>query len=151
MNDNIDLTEILRYCPKGIKLYSPIFGDVILQSVRPELDENAIIVDTPEGGRTAWFSRYGIYLTGYNGECLLFPDKEQRDWAKFKPDLAIDTPVMVSADGVSWELRYYAGNHMAYVNGLNSNTTIVTSSWEYVIPFVDILPPLKCRDSRMLA
>lgn len=28
MNENIDLTKILKDCPKGWKLYSTIFGDV---------------------------------------------------------------------------------------------------------------------------
>ena len=28
MNENIDLTEILKDCPKGWELYSPIFGKV---------------------------------------------------------------------------------------------------------------------------
>ena len=28
MNNNVDLTKILKYCPKGTKLYSTIFGEV---------------------------------------------------------------------------------------------------------------------------
>ena len=28
MNENIDLTEILKGCPKGTKLYSTIFGEI---------------------------------------------------------------------------------------------------------------------------
>ena len=28
MNENIDLTKILKNCPKGTKLYSTIFGEV---------------------------------------------------------------------------------------------------------------------------
>ena len=28
MNENIDLTKILKNCPKGTKLHSTIFGDV---------------------------------------------------------------------------------------------------------------------------
>lgn len=27
MNKNIDLTEILKDCPKGTKFYSPVWGD----------------------------------------------------------------------------------------------------------------------------
>lgn len=33
MNENIDLTKILKDCPKGTKLYSTIFGDVELVRV----------------------------------------------------------------------------------------------------------------------
>ena len=28
MNENIDLTKILKDCPKGWKFWSPIFGEV---------------------------------------------------------------------------------------------------------------------------
>ena len=35
MNENIDLAKILKDCPKGFQLYSPIFGIVYLKSVTP--------------------------------------------------------------------------------------------------------------------
>ena len=28
MNENLDLTKILKGCPKGTKFYSPIYGEV---------------------------------------------------------------------------------------------------------------------------
>ena len=28
MNENIDLTNILKDCPKGWKLYTPLYGEV---------------------------------------------------------------------------------------------------------------------------
>lgn len=28
MNENVDLTKILKECPKGWKLWSPLFGEV---------------------------------------------------------------------------------------------------------------------------
>ena len=34
MNENLNLVEILKDCPKGTKLYSPVYGDVELFSVR---------------------------------------------------------------------------------------------------------------------
>ncbi len=33
MNENIDLTKILKELPKGTKLYSPLFGEVYLTEV----------------------------------------------------------------------------------------------------------------------
>lgn len=33
MNENINLVEILKDCPKGTKLYSPLFGEVTLLAV----------------------------------------------------------------------------------------------------------------------
>ena len=80
MNENIDLTKILKDCPKGTRLYSMVHGDVrfkgitgsILYPIRIRLDDN-----DDEG-----FSADGKIFNGF-GECVLFPSKDQRDWSKF--------------------------------------------------------------------
>ena len=36
MNENLNLVEILKDCPSGTKLYSPIYGDVELVEVKVE-------------------------------------------------------------------------------------------------------------------
>ena len=82
MNENLNLVEILKDCPKGTKLYSPIFGEV-------ELDKIDIHSDPPirvlcKYGKDG-FSKDGRICPAYNSECVLFPSKEQRDWSKFKP------------------------------------------------------------------
>ena len=82
MNEKLNLVEILKDCPKGTKLYSPIFGEV-------ELDKIDIHSDPPirvlcKYGKDG-FSKDGRICPAYNGECVLFPSKEQRDWRKFKP------------------------------------------------------------------
>lgn len=33
MNENINLVDILKGCPKGTELYSPLFGEVTLHKV----------------------------------------------------------------------------------------------------------------------
>ena len=38
MNENIDLTKILKDCPKGTKLYSPVFGEVIFNEISLDQD-----------------------------------------------------------------------------------------------------------------
>ena len=80
MNENIDLTKILKDCPKGTKLYSPIFGEVDFEKIR-SYDKYAII--TKKGSYTATFTEEGFYRADVDGECLLFPSKDQRDWSKF--------------------------------------------------------------------
>ena len=80
MNENINLCEILRDCPKGTKLYSPIFGEVDFEKIRSD-DKYAII--TKKGSYTATFTDEGFYRADVDGECLLFPSKDQRDWSKF--------------------------------------------------------------------
>ena len=79
MNENIDLTKILRDCPEGFQLYSPIFGIVYFKSVTPY---NVHVTTIRE--IEAIFRKNGEYFTEYeDSECILFPSKDQRDWSKF--------------------------------------------------------------------
>ena len=82
MNENLNLVEILKDCPEGTKLYSPVFGEVEFESIN---DIIGPIVVTTNTGNAECFTADGKMYTYYNGECLLFPSKEQRDWSKFKP------------------------------------------------------------------
>ena len=84
-NKNIDLTKILKDCPKGTKLYSTIFGDVELVSVYKN-DEDVFPIEVKRSdGNPTTFMKNGRFYFGYDGECALFPSKDQRDWSKFKP------------------------------------------------------------------
>ena len=79
MNENIDLTKILKDCPKGWKLYSPILGEVDFLKIRNDLYAIVTIQDC----HTTSFTKEGFYYADTDGECLLFPSKDQRDWSKF--------------------------------------------------------------------
>ena len=81
MNENLNLVEILKDCPVGIKLYSPVFGDVELDNIDIHSD-HPIRVLCKYGDES--FSKEGRLYFNYDGECMLFPSKEQRDWSKFK-------------------------------------------------------------------
>lgn len=82
-NKNIDLTKILKDCPKGTKLYSTIFGDVELVSV---YKNKVFPIEVKRSDNTPTnFAKDGKLYVGYSGECALFPSKDQRDWSKFKP------------------------------------------------------------------
>lgn len=83
MNENLNLVEILKDCPEGTKLYSTIYGDVEFVKVSNHL-EYPIEVKRRYYSIGS-FTNDGRLLAGYNGECVLFPSKEQRDWSKFKP------------------------------------------------------------------
>ena len=82
MNENLDLTEILKDCPEDTKLYSPIFGDVELVKVHNDGDY-PIEVRLSDNALDS-FTKDGIIFADYDGECTLFPSKDQRDWSKFK-------------------------------------------------------------------
>lgn len=79
----MNIAEILKYCPKGTKLYSTVFGEVTLDKVDMH-DMYPIVVCRTNHLKTS-FNKEGHYLEGYPGsECVLFPSKEQRDWNKFR-------------------------------------------------------------------
>lgn len=84
MNENLNLVEILKDCKKGTKLYSPIYGDVELVKIYPN-EENFPIEVKLSNNAFDCFSKDGRIFTKFNGECVLFPSREQRDWSKFKP------------------------------------------------------------------
>lgn len=89
----INIADILDKCTKGTKLYSPIFGDVYLHNIRPHL---AIIVNVAKDGicleEFLYDGRYTV-----DGECVLFPSKENRDWSTFKKPKFKNGDVIVSA------------------------------------------------------
>ena len=95
----MNIAAILKKCPKGTKLYSPIYGELELigvdfNEVYPisclPLEENSPDPRYLEG--EIEFTEYGRYLKYYpHSECLLFPSEDQRDWSKFVvPDTVPD-------------------------------------------------------------
>lgn len=78
MEKKINIAAILKDKPKGIRLYSPIFGECAFSFVREETDDICV---KKHNGEKAFFDSKGLYNT--LGECLLFPSKEIRDWRKF--------------------------------------------------------------------
>ena len=83
MNENLNLVEILKDCPKGTKLYSTLFGEVKLNTI---IIKNVYSIEfEAENGELYRVASDGRYLCKFNGECILFPSKDQRDWSKFKP------------------------------------------------------------------
>ena len=88
MNEKIDLTKILKNCPKGFRLYSLLHGEVSFRGI-DETSDYPITYDYPimgcmgESTSAFYLTRNGAYSRNYNGECTLFPSKDQRDWSKF--------------------------------------------------------------------
>ena len=84
MNENLNLVEILKDCPKGTKLYSTTYGDVELIRVNQNDDVYYPIEIKLSDDSINSVTTDGRLCEYYNGECVLFPSKEQRDWSKFK-------------------------------------------------------------------
>ena len=87
MNENLDLTKILEGCPQGTKFYSSIYGEVSFVEIKicfayPIMLMSYGINQLPAG--QICYAKDGNYNSAYNGECTLFPSKDQRDWSKFE-------------------------------------------------------------------
>ena len=85
MNENIDLTKILKDCPRGWKFYSYVFGEeTYFQGVSPyQGSPLPISIYGKYGGYKYRLSRKGHPYCDNYGECCIFPSKDQRDWSKF--------------------------------------------------------------------
>lgn len=72
-----NIAEILKYCRQGLPLWTPAYGNACLEGCT----DNTIIVRTNHGN----FMTNAEGMLCSDGECILFPSKEQRDWDKFWP------------------------------------------------------------------
>lgn len=87
MNKNLNLVDILKDAPKGTKLWSPICGDCILDKIytRGTTINYAIHCLTVNDHTPVQFAANGKYTLCFDdGECVLFPSKENHDWSTFK-------------------------------------------------------------------
>lgn len=83
MENKINIAEILKDCPKGMKLYSLIYGEVELSLIDDTNDNYPICIKTNLGSLVN-FTKDGRYAIRFpTAECLLFPSSEMRDWTKF--------------------------------------------------------------------
>lgn len=81
MNENIDLTKVLKDCPKGTKFYSSIYGEVEFDSIN--IYSVCPIVLHKNKDFYPNVTKEGRHSAIYEGECTLFPSKDQRDWSRF--------------------------------------------------------------------
>ena len=87
MNENLDLTKILDGCPSGVQLYSTLHGDATLVKVTHDKYYPIEFTYCPKVknlGNVGFVTADGRPLFICEGECTLFPSREQRDWSKFE-------------------------------------------------------------------
>ena len=87
MNENLNLVEILKDCPRGTKLYSIMCGEVELEKINIGRTYPIVVKTKTKQSNIedlAAFTSNGMWSSEYNGECMLFPSKDQRDWSKFR-------------------------------------------------------------------
>ncbi len=139
MNENIDLTEILKDCPKGTELWSKAHGAVYFQKI--DLSEDFPIHIKSLYG-TCYLSSTGQYFV--EGECLLVPSKDQQDWSEFsapwyknsKFDPKTLKPfdkVLCKNGGDIWRCEFFS----CYMETQICPNVCVRGSYSYCIPYND--------------
>lgn len=81
MENKINIAEILKDCPKGMKLYSPLLGKVTFEELTPACSFPIKVIYNQESCYA--FSKTGLYYPREGAECLLFTSSEMRDWKRF--------------------------------------------------------------------
>lgn len=81
MNENIDLTKILKDCPEGIVFWSDNYGEVKFLRIDTSL-ENPIKMERADGYSVS-YTKEGWCRIEFPASCLLWPSRDCRDWSKF--------------------------------------------------------------------
>ena len=148
MNENIDLTKILKDCPKGWKFYSSVYGEVAFIEVLDNASDiqrlKYPIKLLDNSGECYYVSSKGRHR--YNlGECTLFPSREQRDWSKFtapwhkkdkfdpKALQPFDKVLAMDAEYATWRATFFSHKNEGCIR------EYVTSDNSYIccIPYND--------------
>ena len=126
MNENLNLVEILKDCPKGTKLYSSVFGSVELDHI--DIRANyPIVIRLKDLDVRECLTTEGTLFTEYEGECILFPSREQRDWSKFKHTCKFKDGDILSYQNkylnnrTIYIYRYHKTNNTAFYVALGGN------------------------------
>ena len=136
MNEKLDLVEILKDCPRGMKLYSPFCGEVELDNVGEHYIDYPIVVN--HNGNPIVFTCDGrLYNDFPDGECVLFPSKDQRDWSKFKaPVEKFDYSTLKPFDRVLVRNSYSFLWRCNFFSHFFQNVTYcVAGTWEQMVPY----------------
>lgn len=81
MNENIDLTKILKDCPQGTVFWSDNYGEVQFYSIKESFDKPILTKRADES--IASYTKEGWCSVAFPANCLLWPSKDCRDWSKF--------------------------------------------------------------------
>ena len=140
MNENLNLCEILKDCPTGTKLWSPVWGNMTLIQIN-DVSLYPIVLSADGFNNVSLHSDGRMYGVK-ESECILFPSKEQRDWSKFKTPVKGFNPEEFKPFDKVLVRDFLSDNWMADFfekfeesNDAYYNVTCVTSHWIQCIPY----------------
>ena len=145
MNNNIDLTEILKDCPEGTEFYSKEFKRVFFDSISYSKKYPILVRWGDDKDRIIGYTKRGSLFTYAGAKCNLFPSKDQRDWSKFtasrKKKERFDPKTLQPFDKVvvrdycdsKWTCSFFS-----FISSKEKFPYICLSSgWKYCIPYND--------------
>ena len=147
MNENIDLTKILKDCPIGWEFYSSIYGNVNFRRIENNAEYPIVFFLIDKYGITIHrnVTKKGLDVAWRDGECTFFPSRDQRDWSKFiapwykkekfdpKTLKAFDRVLVRNFKTIKWRCE-----HFSYCDGGNYNPCIASCcSYAFCIPYND--------------
>ena len=115
----LNLCEILKYCPQGEIFWSPLLGDVKFHDVNQCV--NAVFVTATN--LTTWRINHDATIKingGSSPETMLYPSRTQRDWSKFtapwlkkekfdpKTLKPFDEVVVRNIESNTWRIEYFS-------------------------------------------
>ena len=138
MEREINIAELLKDCPKGTKLYTPIAGDVELFKVT---EDPKVLVRVPGDNLTLEFTPIGHYTFYFDnkGEVLLFPSKDNRSWENFEKDKKDKTESKDTLENgfKIGDVVCTQGNYVGYIVEISIMSVTVNNLLDYVGKFND--------------
>ena len=141
MNENLDLTKILKNCPKGTKYYSPVWGEVSFYKIH---EEELYIIEISTINGYKYLTKEGYYINVDGAECILFPSKDQRDWSKFTAPWIkkerFDPKTLKPFDRVlvrNSKTEKWRCEHFSYFNEGNECPYVTFISYKFCVPYND--------------
>lgn len=132
--EKLNLVEILKDVPNGFEFYSEIHGNVTFDEINYDNFDYPINVNTiSEGGDEdcQTFTSDGRYLTDYDGECVLFPSKENRSWEGWKYNSLKEGAIVMAGDNATdWCLAKYVEGDIVELRGVKTRV-------KYIVPAKD--------------
>ncbi|MGL4367409.1 MAG: hypothetical protein ACRCX5_14310 [Bacteroidales bacterium] len=131
----LNLVEILKDVPEGAEFYSTTYGNVVFDKINYDHSYYPIrvIIISEDGDRGYQsFTSNGKLSKSFNGECTLFPSKENRDWESFTyfPIKEGDSVMAGDSNKEDWSLAKYVKDNVVVISG--KNTCV-----QYIVPAKD--------------
>ena len=143
MNENIDLTKILKDCPKEMEFWSDDYGKVKFLGIDIKRKYPIMVIRTD--GYVAFYTKEGWCSIDFPASCLLWPSKDCRDWSKFTAPwykkekfnpktLQPFNKVLVNDDSVTmWKVDFYSHKDESKAYPYRC----IGNSYTYCIPYND--------------